>query len=80
MVSRASLQLWHRVSVTFLKVRCWVAGVVAQRSQVNDWFSCLGGWFGGGTIVCHPLLFRVLEDCEYSTLWGAREYCVRGVL
>lgn len=37
------------------------------------------GW-GGGTIVCHPLLFWVLEDCEYSTGWGAREYCVRGVL
>ena len=36
MVSRASLQLWHRVSVTFVKVRCWVAGVVVQRSQVND--------------------------------------------
>ena len=41
----------------------------------------LFGWMvGGGTIVCHPLLFWVLEDCEYSTLWGAREYCVCGVL
>ena len=80
MVSRASLQLGHRVSVAFLKDRWRVPGLVVQRSQVNDALlsGCTNeeGWWHYH--VSPPLLFWVLEDSMSAPVVKGFSYVGRG--